>query len=1012
MLAALDFRSLSMHTSIARARHFVSLARIVLAAFTAAALGAVAAPATDLSFGDGGRVRIGVPAAGFEENVSASTIQPDGKVVVAGTSVGRQSYTFVTRFTTAGQPDPAFGANGTILLGCGGLQVPLQLEAQADGSLWLVGSTADRLVVTRISESGGVDLFSCDGSAYQAIDLVGNRGAARLTFQPDGKQLIVSDASAAGNFALRLRRYQVGLPYGTPDTSLGPNGERLLSGLPVNFTFTSTRLAAPEPDGGFTLVANGVFPGSTYLVLRITRDGALDSSFGNGVGYVSGFDAGNPRDVPAQLVRAPDGEYVVFGYPVDVNGNPTGQLIAWKLDAQGRRVATFGMGGVLSLPGSYFAAQGAVLADATIAVASMPTLNEAPPDSSDLLVARYDAAGKPLSQFGTGGIATFPVAGYFLSNPVGVHTDASGRFHVAGTGYSRVVGFEVPGGVGSVARGADALVASLTSAGSPRQDFGRGDGLAIWNNPALSNDRLDAIRFGAQDRIVLVGYSDGSGTFNDYLLTRLNDNGAVDPTYGSNGRLYPHQFARFTGVARAAMGPDESIVVAGGEALGTAGTLRSVTIFRATANGTLDDNFHPGVAPAGPNAAVALGARSDGRIVYGTLDGGSAVLQQFLADGSPDTTFGTGGFAAFPLGTNPVTQGDLVVLPDGSVVFAVFLNDSVRIFKVDAHGVADVSFGTNGQVSEATPPFQPTGFAGPALLALADGTFIAAERVTLSSGSGGSPPVNALHVLRLSSTGQVIQAETLLTGEAFATFVLAALPDSSVLIARSIDDPGGRRSMLYRLLPDGDFDTSFGVPGYGLAMTQVNAMAIDRAGRLVVSGQDQSSAVVARYVLNAGIASVPVVEYFNTALGHYFVTANPAEQANIEADGAGPGWQRTGYGFRAFVPPSGVPVGAHAVCRFYGTSGIGPNSHFYTADAGECAAVKNDRGWTYEGTAFFIAVPANGQCGAGSSPVYRAYNNRFAQNDSNHRYTTDTAVYNAMLAQGWIGEGPVMCAAT
>jgi len=45
-------------------------------------------------------------------------------------------------------------------------------------------------------------------------------------------------------------------------------------------------------------------------------------------------------------------------------------------------------------------------------------------------------------------------------------------------------------------------------------------------------------------------------------------------------------------------------------------------------------------------------------------------------------------------------------------------------------------------------------------------------------------------------------------------------------------------------------------------------------------------------------------------------------------------------------------------------------------------------------------------------PVYRVYNNRFAFNDSNHRYTTDPAVYNSMQQQGWLPEGVVMCSPT
>ena len=46
-----------------------------------------------------------------------------------------------------------------------------------------------------------------------------------------------------------------------------------------------------------------------------------------------------------------------------------------------------------------------------------------------------------------------------------------------------------------------------------------------------------------------------------------------------------------------------------------------------------------------------------------------------------------------------------------------------------------------------------------------------------------------------------------------------------------------------------------------------------------------------------------------------------------------------------------------AVCRFFGTPGKGLNSHFYTADAAECAKVKTLPAWTFEAIAFYIPTP-------------------------------------------------------
>lgn len=179
-------------------------------------------------------------------------------------------------------------------------------------------------------------------------------------------------------------------------------------------------------------------------------------------------------------------------------------------------------------------------------------------------------------------------------------------------------------------------------------------------------------------------------------------------------------------------------------------------------------------------------------------------------------------------------------------------------------------------------------------------------------------------------------------------------------------------------------------------------------------------------VLSAESKTVPVVEFYNTLLNHYFMTADPAEMDGIDRGSAGPGWTRTGMSFNAYTLDSGIGEKA-AVCRFYGDmklgpdgKRIGPNSHFYTANAFECEGVKAISGWMYEALAFSVSLPIAGMCEPGRDattilapdklrPVYRAYNNRYMFNDSNHRYTTDIAVYQTMINQGWIGEGVMFC---
>ena len=148
------------------------------------------------------------------------------------------------------------------------------------------------------------------------------------------------------------------------------------------------------------------------------------------------------------------------------------------------------------------------------------------------------------------------------------------------------------------------------------------------------------------------------------------------------------------------------------------------------------------------------------------------------------------------------------------------------------------------------------------------------------------------------------------------------------------------------------------------------------------------------------------MEFYNPTLRHYFITAYPEEAAALDAGTNVKGWQRTGGQFSVFTDPA---EGLQAVCRFFGTPGKGPNSHFYTADAAECAKVKTLPAWTFEAIAFYIPTTSNNNCG-GNWPVYRSY---YTDNiaDANHRFTADLTAHVRMpQRRGDVLEGIVMCA--
>ena len=184
-----------------------------------------------------------------------------------------------------------------------------------------------------------------------------------------------------------------------------------------------------------------------------------------------------------------------------------------------------------------------------------------------------------------------------------------------------------------------------------------------------------------------------------------------------------------------------------------------------------------------------------------------------------------------------------------------------------------------------------------------------------------------------------------------------------------------------------------------------------------------------------------VVEYVNgndfplTPGGQFFYSSSAAEQTSVDKGLAG-AFFRTGRTFAAGGPT--------AVCRFYGSVAPGPNSHFFTANPAECAALKaaqivprpaSIQQWNFEGNGFNTAVPSSGanaasayggttavsaasalSCPAGTTMVLRAYNNAFPETgpknpwDSNHRFARSQADIDAMVARGWRDEGGVFCA--
>lgn len=153
--------------------------------------------------------------------------------------------------------------------------------------------------------------------------------------------------------------------------------------------------------------------------------------------------------------------------------------------------------------------------------------------------------------------------------------------------------------------------------------------------------------------------------------------------------------------------------------------------------------------------------------------------------------------------------------------------------------------------------------------------------------------------------------------------------------------------------------------------------------------------------------AVAIVEYYDPALDHYLVTADPAEMAVLDDD-PGARYRRTGHVFYGWADPGLAPTGVdvRGACRFHAGPEHRIDSHFFTADPAECSFIANSLAsvWTLQSTAaFWIEVPTpGGGCREGTLPVYRFFNGR---RDANQRLTIDLSVRRAMLNRAWVADG-------
>jgi uncharacterized delta-60 repeat protein len=216
----------------------------------------------DTTFGSGGLVLSDVaPYNG--EIASGIVIQPDGRIVVAGTTdwvTTSNADVLLIRYNVDGSLDASFGTGGVVNLDVGVPGEALSLALQPDGKLVVAGRTFDDdILVVRYASDGSIDedfglggvvvtdLGSVDVAYDLALDVLGRIVVAGAT----------QTSSGPTSYDFAIVRYS---PAGTLDAGFGSSGAVL-----TDASFERALAVIVQSDG--RIVASGITSDSSNFAL-------------------------------------------------------------------------------------------------------------------------------------------------------------------------------------------------------------------------------------------------------------------------------------------------------------------------------------------------------------------------------------------------------------------------------------------------------------------------------------------------------------------------------------------------------------------------------------------------------------------------------------------------------------------------------------------------------------------------------------------------------------------------
>ena len=305
----------------------------------------------DKTFGQRGSV---VTDFGMTESASAVAIQPDGKIVVAGGTFPTfvfQGFYALARYNPNGSLDTGFGNGGPVVTTFNSEGAFASgLVIQPDGKILVAGtkyinftsneSSDTDFALARYNSDGSLDTTFGSGGEVATDFNQRNDDALAIILQPDGEIVAAGDATSPATFIdFALTRY---LPNGSLDTTFGAAGK-----VETDFggkNLDQARSVVLQADGkivaaGTTVSKNGI--SQRFAIARYDGSGIQDITFGRR--GLTTVNFGSLGQIAHSILLQPNGKLVTVGFS-DNESSDSDFLIA-RINSNGTLDSTFGSAG-------------------------------------------------------------------------------------------------------------------------------------------------------------------------------------------------------------------------------------------------------------------------------------------------------------------------------------------------------------------------------------------------------------------------------------------------------------------------------------------------------------------------------------------------------------------------------------------------------------------------------------------------------------------------------------------